>query len=246
MKLREVPVARLTAADSGVFTPGKKNSYTEREIALAERCQSTIQPRIIKYRKRKRILDIIGSLFLILMFLPLFAIVALLVKLTSPGPIFYVSRRVGYLGRVFSFYKFRSMYVDAEARKAELMASNEKEGPIFKMKSDPRITPIGRFLRKYSLDELPQIFSVLKGDMSLVGPRPPLIHEVEKYTFFEMERLSVRPGLTCYWQIMGRSDLSFEQWMQLDHRYLREMSFWLDLWLLIKTPLVVILGKGAY
>ena len=138
------------------------------------------------------------------------------------------------------------MYVDADKRLADLKNENEKDGPIFKMKNDPRITPVGRFLRKYSLDELPQLINVFKGDMSLVGPRPPIPHEVQQYDAYCLERLSVRPGLTCYWQIMGRSNLSFQEWMELDHRYLREMSVWTDLKILIKTPAAVLKGEGAY
>lgn len=202
--------------------------------------------RVIHYRKRKRGLDVLGSLVLITLFSPLLIAIAVAVKLTSPGPVFYVSNRVGRGGRIFGFLKFRSMYVDAEKRLAELRGKNEKDGPIFKMKRDPRITSIGRFLRKYSLDELPQLFNVLKGDMSLVGPRPPIPHEVEQYDEYCRERLSIRPGLTCYWQIMGRSNLSFQEWMELDHRYLREMGLWTDLKILIKTPMAVIRGEGAY
>lgn len=138
------------------------------------------------------------------------------------------------------------MHVDAEKRKVELLALNEHSGPIFKMKRDPRITPIGRFLRKYSIDELPQLFSVLRGDMSLVGPRPPILSEVATYGPDEVERLRVKPGLTCYWQIMGRSDLSFERWMELDRDYVRDNSFWLDLKILVRTPEAVIKGRGAY
>jgi lipopolysaccharide/colanic/teichoic acid biosynthesis glycosyltransferase len=138
------------------------------------------------------------------------------------------------------------MYVDADRRLAELRGVNEKDGPIFKMKNDPRITPVGRFLRKFSLDELPQLFNVWRGDMSLVGPRPPIPHEVEQYDEYCLERLGVRPGLTCYWQIMGRSNLSFTEWMELDHRYLREMNLWTDLKILLKTPLAVLRGDGAY
>jgi lipopolysaccharide/colanic/teichoic acid biosynthesis glycosyltransferase len=211
-----------------------------------ERQAGKVRPRLVVYRVQKRFLDILGAAFLILAFLPLFALIALLVKATSRGSVFYVSKRVGLGGKVFNFYKFRSMYIDADKRRAELEANNEKDGPIFKMKKDPRITPLGRFLRKFSLDELPQIFSVLNGDMSLVGPRPPLVQEVERYSDFELERLAIRPGLTCYWQIMGRSDLSFEEWMRLDHRYMREMSFWNDLAILVKTPAAVAAGKGAY
>jgi exopolysaccharide biosynthesis polyprenyl glycosylphosphotransferase len=205
-----------------------------------------LEPRVINYRKRKRILDIAGSLSLLLLLAPLLLTIALLVKLTSRGPVLFVSERVGLCGKVFPFYKFRSMYVDAEARLADLHGQNEREGPIFKMKNDPRITPLGRFMRKFSLDELPQLWNVFVGHMSLVGPRPPLPREVAQYDDYMLERLSVRPGLTCYWQIMGRSDLTFEQWMELDHRYLREMSVWVDLKILMLTPAAVLRGEGAY
>lgn len=212
----------------------------------AARNHMPVKPRLVAYRRFKRLLDIGGAAILILIFGPLLLLIAGLVKLSSKGPVLYVSERVGLCGQVFRFFKFRSMYVDADKRRDDLEQANEKDGPIFKMRRDPRITPLGRFMRKFSLDELPQLFNVLRGDMSLVGPRPPLVTEVQSYSPFEQERLSIRPGLTCYWQIMGRSDLSFEEWMVLDHKYLREMSFWKDLELLVKTPLAVMLGKGAY
>ena len=204
------------------------------------------RPRVIHYVKRKRILDILGSLLLMVLLSPLLLAIALWVKLTSKGPVIYKSTRVGLGGRHFQFLKFRSMYVDADRRQAELLAQNEKDGPIFKMKNDPRITPIGRALRRYSLDELPQLWNVFVGEMSLVGPRPPLPREVEQYTEDCLERLSVKPGITCYWQIMGRSDLSFEEWMELDKRYLREMGVWTDLKILLLTPIAVFRGDGAY
>ncbi|HQU18225.1 MAG TPA: exopolysaccharide biosynthesis polyprenyl glycosylphosphotransferase [Fimbriimonadaceae bacterium] len=205
-----------------------------------------VRPRVIHYVKRKRILDILGSLLLMVLLSPLLLAIALWVKLTSKGPVIYKSTRVGLGGRHFQFLKFRSMYVDADRRQAELLAQNEKDGPIFKMKNDPRITPIGRALRRYSLDELPQLWNVFVGEMSLVGPRPPLPREVEQYTEDCLERLSVKPGITCYWQIMGRSDLSFEEWMELDKRYLREMGVWTDLKILLLTPIAVFRGDGAY
>ncbi|MEW5884929.1 MAG: sugar transferase, partial [Armatimonadota bacterium] len=169
-----------------------------------------------------------------------------LVKATSRGPVVYRQVRVGREGREFVFYKFRSMYEDADRRLQEVLDKNEKAGPIFKMKNDPRVTPVGRVLRKYSLDELPQLFNVLKGDMSLVGPRPPLPREVEQYDDRALQRLSVLPGITCLWQICGRSDTSFEDWLELDSLYVENMSFWLDLKILMKTPLSVIRGDGAY
>jgi exopolysaccharide biosynthesis polyprenyl glycosylphosphotransferase len=221
------------------------NAVAERST-MEDRVRRQIAPKVITYRKRKRLLDIFGSLFLILLLSPVMLVIAALVKLTSKGPVFYTSKRIGRMGRTFDFYKFRSMYLDADARLAEVLDKNEKDGPIFKMHDDPRITRLGRFLRRTSLDELPQLFNVFRGDMSLVGPRPPLPHEVEKYDEYAMERLSVRPGMTCYWQIMGRSNLSFTEWMELDHKYLEEMSVFTDLKILLKTPIAVIKGDGAY
>jgi exopolysaccharide biosynthesis polyprenyl glycosylphosphotransferase len=205
-----------------------------------------LEPTDCPYAPLKRILDIIGASLGILVLSPVFLILAILVKVSSKGPILYRSERIGYLGKPFTFLKFRSMYADADKRLHELMAQNEKDGPIFKIKNDPRITPIGRTLRRYSLDELPQLFNVLRGEMSLVGPRPPLRREVEQYTEEQLKRLTVLPGCTCYWQIMGRSDLSFEEWMELDLKYIREMSLWTDIKILIRTPLAILPGKGAY
>ncbi|MBS1708838.1 MAG: exopolysaccharide biosynthesis polyprenyl glycosylphosphotransferase [Armatimonadetes bacterium] len=216
------------------------------QFAIENEAVATLEPRVIRYRKRKRILDILGSSLFLLVFFPLMLVIAILVKLTSPGPIFYVSRRVGLCGRIFPFYKFRSMYVDADKRKDALSDQNEKDGPIFKMKDDPRVTKVGKFLRKYSLDELPQFINVFVGDMSLVGPRPPLPREVNEYDSYAAERLSVRPGLTCYWQIMGRSDLSFDEWMRLDHKYMQEMNLWVDIKILLLTPFAILKGDGAY
>ncbi|HWP30524.1 MAG TPA: exopolysaccharide biosynthesis polyprenyl glycosylphosphotransferase [Fimbriimonadales bacterium] len=200
----------------------------------------------IPYYFWKRVLDVIGSSLLILALSPLLIAIALAVKFSSPGPIIYKQTRVGRYGKEFQFLKFRSMYVDADKRLEELLKSNEKEGPIFKMKNDPRVTPLGRFLRHYSLDELPQLFNVLFGDMSLVGPRPPLPREVAQYDDKALRRLSVTPGITCLWQICGRSDTTFEEWVALDDFYVEHMSFWLDLKILLKTPFAVIRGEGAY
>lgn len=215
-------------------------------VRIANETIHAVTPRVITYRKRKRILDILGSTALLILLFPLMAVMALLIKLTSRGPVFYTSPRVGLCGKTFPFYKFRSMYLDSDVKKDELLDQNEREGPIFKMKNDPRVTPVGRFMRKYSIDELPQLINVFLGHMSLVGPRPPLPREVEQYDEYMAERLSVRPGLTCYWQIKGRSDLTFEQWMELDHQYLHEMSVWVDLKILLLTPGAVIRGDGAY
>ncbi len=213
---------------------------------MEESRRPRVEPTVVPYRFAKRAFDVVAAGLLLLLLFPLFVVIAILVRLGSKGPILYRSERIGMGGEPFLFPKFRSMYVDAEERLAALQAENEKDGPIFKMKNDPRITPIGRFLRKYSLDELPQLLCVLKGDMSMVGPRPPIAREVAKYDEFCLHRLSIKPGLTCYWQIMGRSDLTFAEWMELDHRYIREMSLWVDLKILAKTPMAVLRGQGAY
>ena len=195
----------------------------------------------------KRGFDIVLSLLALILLSPLFLIVAILIKATSRGPIFFVQTRVGKYGRCFSFYKFRSMYADAEKRKAELLAQNQSaDGVIFKMKKDPRITPIGRFIRKTSIDELPQFLNVLIGDMSLVGPRPPVPSEVSQYTLEDRKRLMVRPGLTCYWQVSGRSDIPFKQQVSLDKEYIRSRSLWTDLVILLRTVPAILSGKGAY
>ena len=178
---------------------------------------------------------------------PIFLITALLIKLTSPGPIIFSQVRVGKFGRHFKFYKFRSMYIDAEMRKAELMKQNESgDGVIFKIKRDPRITPIGRFIRKFSIDELPQLFNVLLGDMSLVGPRPPLPTEVRAYTLEERKRLNITPGITCLWQVSGRSELPFSKQIALDKEYIASQSFWKDFLILLKTIPAILTGKGAW
>ena len=195
----------------------------------------------------KRLMDIILTLFGIIVAMPVFLITALLIKLTSPGPIIFSQVRVGKYGRHFKFYKFRSMYIDAEARKAELLKLNEsKDGVIFKMKHDPRITPIGRFIRKFSIDELPQLFNVLLGDMSLVGPRPPLPSEVRTYTLEERKRLNITPGITCLWQVSGRSELPFSKQIALDKEYISSRSAWKDFLILLKTVPAILTGKGAW
>lgn len=202
--------------------------------------------RPVPYAAAKRLIDIVVSLVsLAILFIPL-AIVYLLVKLTSRGPAIYKSERIGMGGRPFTFLKFRTMHVDAEERLEELRRRNEKDGPIFKMVKDPRVTPIGRFLRKTSIDELPQLIHVLTGQMTLVGPRPPIRSEVIQYDDGALERLSVKPGITCYWQIQGRSNLSFNEWIELDRKYIHEMSLGTDLKILLQTPVAVFTCRGAY
>lgn len=200
----------------------------------------------VPYATAKRALDVVVAIGLLCMLAPMMLVVALLVRLSSRGPVIFKQTRVGEGGQMFTFYKFRSMYANAEERLDDVLRSNEVTGPVFKMKNDPRITPLGRVLRKYSLDELPQLCNVIKGDMSLVGPRPPLPAEVLKYAERERRRLSVRPGLTCLWQISGRSTVEFEQWMEMDLAYIRSMSFWNDLSIFLKTIPAVITARGAY
>ena len=194
----------------------------------------------------KRILDFCFALCLLILASPVFLITALLIKLTSPGPILFIQERVGFNKRTFWLYKFRTMVADAEERLAELEHLNEVGGPVFKIRNDPRITKIGKFLRKTSIDELPQLINVLKSDMSLVGPRPLPIRDYKGFGHdWHRRRFSVRPGITCLWQVNGRTEIPFEKWMELDMQYIDHWSLWLDLKILIKTMPVVLKGSGA-
>lgn len=195
----------------------------------------------------KRIFDVTVVLMALLLVSPILMVVALLIRLDSKGPIFFSQVRVGKNGQRFKMYKFRSMYINADQRKFELMAHNEMQGGVlFKMKGDPRVTRVGRFIRKYSIDELPQLWNVVIGDMSLVGPRPPLLIEVEQYTPYQQRRLSVTPGLTCIWQVSGRSEIPFVKQVELDLEYIATQSFWNDMRLLLKTVPAVLKAHGAY
>jgi len=193
----------------------------------------------------KRFLDISITAVGLVLISPLLLVIALAVKLTSKGPVIFSQERVGLNGRVFKMYKFRSMVQNAEELKEKLAHLNEMSGPVFKIKDDPRVTPVGKFIRKTSLDELPQLWNVLKGDMSLVGPRPPLPKEVNMYDPKYRKRLAVKPGITCIWQISGRNDVDFEQWMEMDANYIDSWSLWLDMKILAKTVPVVLMRKGA-
>jgi exopolysaccharide biosynthesis polyprenyl glycosylphosphotransferase len=193
----------------------------------------------------KRLFDIVAAAAALWILGPLFLAVAAAIKLTSRGPVFFKQIRVGLHGRPFNMLKFRSMVVNAEAMKARLAAANEMTGPVFKMKRDPRVTAVGRFIRKYSIDELPQLINVLRGEMSVVGPRPPVPSEVAKYQAWQLRRLSVRPGLTCIWQVSGRNQISFEQWMYLDLRYIDTWTLLQDFQLIARTVPVVVTGRGA-
>jgi exopolysaccharide biosynthesis polyprenyl glycosylphosphotransferase len=197
-------------------------------------------------RLNKRVLDFSISLLVTILLAPIFFITALVIKLNSSGPVLFKQRRVGLNKRIFFVYKFRTMAPDAEQRMREVEHLNEVGGPVFKIKNDPRITPVGRFLRKASIDELPQLFNVLKGDMSLVGPRPLPLRDYEGFSQdWHRRRFSVRPGITCLWQINGRSSISFEKWMELDMEYIDRWSLWLDLQILLRTLPVVLKGTGA-
>lgn len=194
----------------------------------------------------KRAMDIICSGLAIIVLSPILFIVAVAIKTESKGPVVFCQKRIGKDGKEFYMYKFRSMCVNAEDILKKLEEKNEADGPVFKMKDDPRVTKVGKFIRKYSIDELMQLFNILKGDMSIVGPRPALPNEVEEYDDFAKNRLKVKPGLTCYWQVMGRSDIGFDEWMQLDVKYIKEMNFWLDIKLILMTIPAVFKGDGAY
>jgi exopolysaccharide biosynthesis polyprenyl glycosylphosphotransferase len=193
----------------------------------------------------KRALDVTVSALLLLVLSPLLVAVATAIKLTSRGPVLFVQRRVGMNKRPFDLYKFRSMYLDADARRAELAHLNEMDGPVFKIHNDPRVTSVGHFIRRMSIDELPQLWNVLRGHMSLVGPRPPLPEEGERYEWLYRKRLSIKPGITCLWQVSGRNRLSFKQWMELDRRYIDNWSLWLDMKILARTIPAVLLSRGA-
>jgi exopolysaccharide biosynthesis polyprenyl glycosylphosphotransferase len=195
----------------------------------------------------KRLIDIVVSATLLVVIAPLFAIIAAAIKLTTPYlPIFHPWRVIGLKGRAFTGYKFTTMVADADKRKSELMGRNEMSGPVFKIKDDPRATPLGRILRKYSLNELPQLWSVLKGDMSLVGPRPAFRHELERYELWHKRKLCVKPGITCLWQVSGRNRINdFDDWVRLDLEYIDRWSLWLDVRILARTARAVIAGTGS-
>lgn len=199
----------------------------------------------VTYVVIKRFIDIICSCLGIILLSPLFLIVAILIKKESKGKVFFAQYRVGYKGKIFKIYKFRSMVENAEELKKSLLEKNEMSGPMFKIKEDPRVTKVGRFIRKTSIDELPQLINVLKGDMSLVGPRPSLIEEVNKFKPWMLERLSVKPGLTCYWQVSGRNDIDFIDWMRLDIKYVKGKNIFIDIKLIFKTFFVLFGDKHA-
>ncbi|SFG51765.1 Sugar transferase involved in LPS biosynthesis (colanic, teichoic acid) [Priestia megaterium] len=199
------------------------------------------------YSKTKRLIDVIGAILGLLILLPIFFIVGILIKIEDPkGPVFFKQVRVGKDGSEFNMYKFRSMVTDAEEKLAELLSLNQVSGAMFKMKNDPRVTKIGRFIRKTSIDELPQLLNVLKGEMSLVGPRPPLSREVKEYTNYQMQRLLVTPGCTGIWQASARSSVGFEEMVEMDLYYIRNRSLFLDFKIILKTITVFLGSKNAF
>ncbi|MDI9217079.1 MULTISPECIES: sugar transferase [Clostridium] len=211
----------------------------EQEIIQIERKDNTL------YEIFKRALDVIASFLGLVILSPILLIVAILIKLESKGPAIFAQSRIGLNGEEFKMYKFRSMVQNAEELKEKLAKQNEMSGPMFKMKNDPRVTKVGKFIRKTSIDELPQLLNILKGDMTLVGPRPSLPKEVEKFEPWMLKRLEVKPGLTCYWQVSGRNNIDFEEWMKLDLKYVNDMKFWLDIKLIFKTVAVLFGDKNA-
>lgn len=206
------------------------------EDAIAIDYSEVLAKESILYSVTKRLIDIVGSLCGIILLSPLFLIVAVLIKLEDPkGKVFFAQERNGKYPKTFKMYKFRSMVHNAEDLLKDLMDRNEQTGPVFKINDDPRITKVGKFIRKTSIDELPQLFNVLKGDMSLVGPRPPIPREVEQYNSYQMQRLAVKPGLTCIWQVSGRNNIGFDEWVEMDIEYIKTRNLWLDIKLIFKT-----------
>lgn len=195
----------------------------------------------------KRLMDIVVSGVLLIVLFPLAVLIAAAIKISTPKlPVFYPWQVVGYKGRRFTGYKFSTMVADADLKRHELLDRNEMQGPVFKIKEDPRVTPVGRILRKFSLNELPQLWSVLKGDMSLVGPRPAFPHELQRYELWHKRKLCVRPGITCLWQVEGRNKISnFDTWVRLDLEYIDRWSLWLDVKILVRTVWAVVAGTGS-
>lgn len=227
-----------------LYRPETASVYMENFVGMPTISLSSVPLQQTTGLLLKTSIDYLGALGGIILTAPFFLIIGLAVKLTSQGPVFFKQERCGLNGRKFILYKFRTMIENAEDLKKQLEVENEMDGPVFKMKNDPRVTPIGRFLRKTSLDELPQLFNIFKGEMSFVGPRPPIPIEVAQYKLWHRRRLSMKPGLTCIWQISGRNTITFEKWMKLDLEYIDNWSIWLDLKLIFLTSREVLLGHG--
>jgi exopolysaccharide biosynthesis polyprenyl glycosylphosphotransferase len=252
LKIDEIAKVTSYARDLGVvmrLVPGSVEQrvldgfhyeYFDDEFVI-----TLFRERMIGQLFMKRFLDVVISSLLLLILMPVFLVIAVLIKASSGGPVFFTQERVGLNKRIFRMIKFRSMRDDAESMRDAIEHLNEVDGPVFKIQNDPRVTEVGKFLRRSSLDELPQLFNVLRGEMSLVGPRPPLPKEVDRYDWMFRKRLSVKPGMTCIWQVSGRSDVSFARWMRMDQDYVENWSLWLDLQILMKTIPAVLTSRGA-
>jgi exopolysaccharide biosynthesis polyprenyl glycosylphosphotransferase len=251
-KLDEMKQLFILCEELGIRTRVAMNFFTNRVARLeVEELEGipfltfTTTPSNETQLAAKRLLDVLVSLVVLTVSAPILIVAAIAIRFNSPGAVLFKQKRVGLNGRSFTLYKFRTMIADAHARQSEVRHLNEMTGPVFKMKSDPRVTKVGRLMRRFSLDELPQLWNVLKGDMSLVGPRPPIPEEVGRYQRWHRRRLSMKPGLTCLWQISGRNNVDFDRWMQLDLQYIDNWSPTLDLKILLRTIPAVLSGRGA-
>lgn len=241
------PSSATSASSKAEISPAHRNGASSPlPCSAMGAALDRIPTRLVPYAEAKRAVDVSLALVGLVAGAPILALAALMVKLTSRGPVIFRQTRVGIGGRTFTCFKFRSMHVDAEHQKDQLRHLNEVSGPVFKIRNDPRVTPVGKWLRKFSIDELPQVWNVLKGDMSIVGPRPPVPSEVETYTERQFGRLAVKPGLTCLWQIAGRSNVSFDRWVELDLLYIDTMSIGNDLKIILRTIPAVIFARGAH
>ena len=260
---KDMVMAMVTGTATDSAARGRTNYYPDyqkgRRTEIKEKAKKNVMGKEVErngvifyvdekkfYNFIKRVFDFTAALFFVILFFWLFLGIAIAIKIDDGGPVFYISNRVGRYGKEFKFYKFRSMRTDADEMFDSIKDKNETSGELFKMKNDPRITRIGKFLRRTSMDELPQFFNIIKGDISFVGPRSPLPREVENYTDYSMQRLSVIGGLTCYWQVSGRSQIDFSGMVELDYKYIKERGVWTDLKILFLTIPAVFRGDGAY
>ena len=225
---------------------GQVKALTKGSIVDRNNIKEVYQNKSQVYKCLKRLFDVVFSGIALICLSPVFLLTAIAIRLEDGGPAIYTQQRAGKDMQAFKMYKFRSMYVNADEKMAELLKDNEQAGHAFKIKNDPRITKVGRFIRKVSIDELPQLINIIKGDMSIVGPRPILTFQMEECNDYERQRVIVQPGLTCYWQIGGRANIKWEEWVELDIDYIEDMSFWTDLKVILKTIPAVFDSEGAY
>lgn len=225
---------------------GQVKALTKGSIIDRNNMKEVYQNKSQAYKCLKRLFDIVFSGIALICLSPVFLLTAIAIRLEDGGPAIFTQQRAGKDMQAFKMYKFRSMYVNADEKMAELLKDNEQAGPAFKIKNDPRITKVGRFIRKVSIDELPQLINIIKGDMSIVGPRPILTFQMEECNDYERQRVIVKPGLTCYWQIGGRANIKWKEWVELDLDYIEDMSFWTDLKMIVKTIPAVFDSEGAY